>query len=109
MAIFELFMITVSSKARSVMKIDIVKPIPAKNPAPIMFFHFKSVGNMQSPTPTPINEKSQTPKGFPITSPAIIPKLFDCPNPFCQSPLISNKLLLLQPREQLTNQITQAV
>ena len=74
-AIFELLTMSVLSKASRVMKIDIVKPIPPKKPAPIIFFHFKSVGNTQSPKPTPINEKSQMPKGFPITSPSIIPKL----------------------------------
>lgn len=51
----------VSSKARRVIKIDIVKPIPAKIPAPIIFFHFKSVGNAQSPKPAPIKEKEKCP------------------------------------------------
>ncbi len=67
------------------MKIDIVKPIPPNKPAPIIFFHFKSDGNLQSPEPTPITDKSQMPKGFPITSPAIIPKLLVCTKPLCQS------------------------
>ena len=83
-AIFELVMISSLLNARSVMKIDIVKPIPPKKPAPTIFFHFKSDGITQSPKPTPINEKRKIPNGFPITSPAIIPKLFVWPNPVCQ-------------------------
>ncbi len=67
------------------MKMDIVKPIPPKKPAPNMFFHFRSAGKEQSPSPAPINEKRQMPKGFPSTSPAIIPKLLVCPKPLCQS------------------------
>ena len=36
-AIFELFTMSALSNTRSVMKIDIVKPIPPKKPAPIIF------------------------------------------------------------------------
>lgn len=70
------------SNARSAIKIDIVKPIPPKNPIPIIFPHFKSEGKVQRPILTPINAKSQIPNGFPITRPYIIPKLLFCPNPF---------------------------
>ncbi len=56
----ELLMITESSKARSVIKIDIVKPLPPKKPASTMFFHFKYEGITQRPKPIPLNEKSQT-------------------------------------------------
>ena len=83
-AIFELFTMSSLSNARRVTKIDIVKPIPPKKPAPIIFFHFKSDGIRQSPKPAPINEKRKIPKGFPITRPAIIPRLFVCPKPRCQ-------------------------
>ena len=94
-AIFELFMISILSKASRVIKIDIVKPIPPKKPAPIILFHFKSVGNAQSPKPTPINEKSQIPKGFPITSPTIIPKLLVCTKPLCQLSPIAIQVLAI--------------
>ena len=82
-AIFELLTTLSLANARSVMKIDMVKPIPPKNPAPIMFFHFKSDGITQSPKPTPINEKRKIPKGFPIVRPAMIPRLFVCSKPLC--------------------------
>ena len=61
-----------------------VKPIPPKIPAPTIFFHFKSVGKVQSPKPTPINDKCHIPSGFPITSPASIPRLFESPKPLYQ-------------------------
>ena len=67
------------------MKIDIVNPMPPKNPAPSMFFHFKSLGKVQSPNPTPINEKSQIPIGFPKINPTRIPMLLECVNPLPQS------------------------
>ena len=54
---------------------DMVNPIPPKIPAPSIFFHFNSFGKAQSPAPTPINEKSHIPTGFPMTRPAIIPTL----------------------------------
>ena len=65
-AIFELVTMSSFSNARSVTKIDIVKPMPPKKPAPTIFFHFKSDGITQSPKPVPINEKRKIPKGFPI-------------------------------------------
>jgi len=61
------------SNARSVIKIDIVKPIPPKQPAPTIFFHLRPVGNVQRPNPAPINEKIKMPKGFPIIRPARMP------------------------------------
>ena len=93
------------SNARSVKKIAIVKPIPPKKPAPIIFFHFKSVGNTQSPKPTPINEKSQMPKGFPITSPAIIPKLFGCPKPLCQLSPTAMQVLAIANNGRIKKQL----
>ena len=69
-------MMTVLSNARSVMKIDIVKPMPPKNPAPVILFQFKPSGNELIPTATAMNEKRQMPNGFPINRPAIIPRLY---------------------------------
>ena len=66
MAILEWLMTSLSSKASRVMKIDMVNPIPPKNPAPIIFFHFRSLGKAQSPKPVPIKENNQIPNGFPI-------------------------------------------
>jgi hypothetical protein len=66
------------------MKIDIVKPIPSKKPTLIEFFYFNSAGRILNPKPTPINEKSHIPIGFPITSLRIIPKHFICPKPLSQ-------------------------
>lgn len=75
-AILEVSIISVVSKASSVIKIDMVKPMPPKKPAPRMFFHFRSFGKTQSPKAVPRNEKSQIPRGLPITKPEIIPILF---------------------------------
>lgn len=98
-------MISALSKARRVIKIDIVKPMPPKKPAPIIFFHFKSVGNTQSPRSTPINEKSQIPKGFPITSPAIIPKLYVCPKPLSQLSLTAMQVLAIANNGRIKKQL----
>lgn len=43
---FELLTIVRSSKASSVIKIDIVKPIPAKNPTPKIDFQLISEGSL---------------------------------------------------------------
>lgn len=39
--------------AKSVIKMDMVKPIPPNIPAPKMFFHSNFLGNTQSPKVTP--------------------------------------------------------
>ena len=52
MDIFDSVIITGSSYARNVIKIDIVKPMPAKNPIPKICFHFKPNGNAQTPIET---------------------------------------------------------
>lgn len=63
------------SKASSVIKIDIVNPIPAKNPTPIMLFQFNSIGFLQKPRNTAMNVNKKIPNGFPIINPELIPKL----------------------------------
>jgi len=72
---FALFIIVSLSNASNVMKIDIVKPIPAKNPTPKIDFQFKSLGSLQSPKVTANNVKMKIPKGFPTISPSAIPTL----------------------------------
>ena len=46
--ILELSMCSLSEKARSVIKIDMVNPIPPKNPTPIMAFQLMSSGRLQT-------------------------------------------------------------
>ena len=75
------------------MNMDIVKPMPPKRPAPIIFLHLKSDGNVHSPNPAPINENRKIPKGFPIISPAMIPKLLTCVNPLSQLSPIAIQVL----------------
>jgi hypothetical protein len=48
----EIFEISINSglvNARMDMKIDIVNPIPARKPTPMMFFQFSTGGRMTSP------------------------------------------------------------
>ena len=79
-AIFELLISASSLNASSVINIDIVKPIPPKNPVPVNVFHLMPEGNLQRPMATPVKEKRLIPKGFPINKPAIIPMLLECDN-----------------------------
>lgn len=72
---FELLMIVWSSKARSVIKIDIVNPIPPKSPTPKMDFQLSLFGSLQSPIDTAINVKRKMPNGLPTMRPSAIPKL----------------------------------
>ena len=72
---FALLIMVSLSKARSVIKIDIVNPMPPKNPTPIIDFQFKSSGSLQSPNETAKNVNRKMPSGFPTISPAAIPKL----------------------------------
>lgn len=95
MAIFEKVIISSPSflKASRVMNIDIVKPIPPSIPAPKIFLHLRSFGNLQIPKVTAKYEKNQIPKGFPKTKPKIIPIEFSCDNPSCQSELMAMQVL----------------
>jgi len=74
-AIFEVLITEGISNARIPINIDIVNPIPPRNPTPVILFQLRSEGNVQSPMLVPIIEKSRIPRGFPITSPAMIPRL----------------------------------
>lgn len=75
MVIFESFCSSKSSKANNVIKIDMVKPMPPKNPTPIIDFQFKSSGSLQIPKLTAKKLIRTIPIGFPITNPKEIPKL----------------------------------
>lgn len=68
-------MIVSLSNASSVMKIDIVNPIPAKSPTPKIDFQFRSAGSLQTPKVTAKNESKKIPKGLPIINPSAMPKL----------------------------------
>ncbi|MNE69492.1 hypothetical protein D3C80_1652190 [compost metagenome] len=73
MAILEKTITSGFLKARTVMKIDIVKPIPPSIPAPKICAHFKFLGSTHKPEVTPTDEKSKIPSGLPTTRPRIIP------------------------------------
>jgi hypothetical protein len=83
-AIFDCVISSGLSNARSVMKIDIVKPIPPSSPTPISCFHFKSCGNAQSPSETVMKLERKIPSGLPTINPAKIPMLLACVKPVCQ-------------------------
>lgn len=72
---FALLIIVTSSKASKVTKIDIVKPIPPKNPTANMDCQFKSRGSLQIPNFTANKLKAKIPTGFPTISPNAIPRL----------------------------------
>ena len=72
---FALLIIVSLSKASKVIKIDIVKPIPAKKPTPKIVFHDKSCGSLQNPNFTATKDKRKIPRGFPAIRPSAIPKL----------------------------------
>src|SRR2546430_4449859 len=76
-AIFEAFMVCgFAEKVRLVMKIDIVKPIPPRIPAPTTCDHFKWDGNWHIPLATATKQGNVTLKGFPAIKPAAMPTLF---------------------------------
>ena len=61
------------ANARLVMKIDIVKPMPPKMPAPKICRHFRSGGKWHRPLATAAKQSKVTPSGLPRTSPAKMP------------------------------------
>ena len=84
MAIFEFTISDSLSNAKSVIKMDIVNPIPPNIPAPKMFFQCNPFGKMQIPKVTPKYERNPIPNGFPIINPRIIPILLLCDKPSYQ-------------------------
>ena len=75
MVIFELFCSSKSSKANNVMNMDMVNPMPPKNPIPIIDFQFKSCGSLQIPHVTAKKLNRTIPRGLPIINPKEMPKL----------------------------------
>ena len=75
-AILALFCISGWLKASRVMKIDIVKPIPPKNPTDSMCFKLMLLGSLKNLAFTPNQLKRNMPIGFPNKSPRIIPMLY---------------------------------
>ena len=72
---FALLITVTSSKAKRVTKMDIVKPIPPKNPTPNMDFQCKSRGSLQIPNFTANKLSVKIPIGLPTMSPNAIPML----------------------------------
>ena len=56
------------------MKIDIVNPIPPRNPTAINWFQFVLLGNVVNFNFIAIKIKETMPSGFPMVSPKKIPK-----------------------------------
>ena len=73
MASLELVIWVVSEKARSVMNIDMVNPIPPKKLTPNKDFQLRSSGSELIFDLTERKLNSQIPKGFPIIKPRAIP------------------------------------
>ena len=73
MAIFDWVIIPSALKASKLIKIDIVKPMPAKQPTNHKFIFDTSFGNEQIFRPMPSIENKNIPKGFPISNPKTIP------------------------------------
>ena len=69
------------------MKIDIVKPMPAKSPTPKILFQLRSVGSLQSPKVTTKSVNRKIPNGLPTISPTAIPKLLFSVKVCAMSPL----------------------
>ena len=72
-------------KARLVMKMLIVKPIPPKSDMPKMWRQFKSDERLASPILTARKEIRNMPANFPIMSPIIIPTELEVSKLFIKS------------------------
>ena len=75
--IFEAIMTSESLKAKFVMKMLIVKPIPPNNDIPKMCRQFKPGERLAIPALTATNEVRNIPANFPMIRPQIIPIEFD--------------------------------
>ena len=78
-ATLELTIVAESGKAKMVIKIDMVNPIPANIPAANICFHATPDGKMAVLSCTANALNSTIPIGFPNVKPIIIPKLFTEP------------------------------
>ena len=79
--------------ARLAIKMDIVKPIPPRIPAPAISRHVRSEGNRQRPLPTATAQSKITPTGLPSVNPAIMPTLLGLVRLFSQSALTAMPVL----------------
>jgi len=71
--IFDCSIYSASSKASNVIKIDMVNPMPPRNPAPITFRNSMGARSLAAFSQTDKYENKVMPRGFPIMSPAKIP------------------------------------
>ena len=72
-------MVTGSWKASSVIKIDMVNPIPPKNPAPRICAHDNSPALWERPDRIAKKLAVTIPRGLPMNNPVKTPRLFgDC-------------------------------
>ena len=77
-AIFDELINSVSPvKARLAMKIDMVKPMPPRSPAPKICVHFRSEGSLEIPSKTAMKTNNVIPSGLPMTKPVNTPRLFE--------------------------------
>ena len=70
-----LLMILWLSKAKRVMKIDMVKPMPPKKPTAINDFQLILEGSLQMPNVTAKKVNKKMPNGLPTISPSAMPIL----------------------------------
>ncbi len=63
-----------SSNAKNETKIDIVNPMPPRQPAPRICFQQTEDDNLDQPKETTKNENNIIPRGLPSTKPRIIPR-----------------------------------
>ena len=70
----ELLMRVASEKARLLMNIDIVNPIPPNKPIPVRFFHVTPSCKLAKPVFTNKNGIEKMPSSLPTERPRIIPK-----------------------------------
>lgn len=68
-----------ASNAKLAIKSDIVKPIPARHPAPTIDFHVTPVGKLAALAVTASQLNSTIPSGFPTISPRATAQATGCP------------------------------
>ena len=62
---------------RLAMKIDMVKPMPPRSPAPKICVQFRSEGSLEIPSKTAMKTNNVIPSGLPMTKPVNTPRLFE--------------------------------
>jgi hypothetical protein len=102
-AIFEWVIASASLNASRVMNIDMVNPIPAKNPTPNKSLFLMPSGKLHKPMATESNENVRIPTGFPKISPVKIPRLFVDTKPSAQLSGIAIPVLAKANSGNMTN------